>query len=57
MKRPVRWLAGPDGVAHAHLAGGRVTACGVPAIAERFAWPIRSRCPACLAAKVEGSAA
>jgi uncharacterized C2H2 Zn-finger protein len=42
----VRWTAGPDGIAHAHAAGGAV--CHVPAIAERDAWPTFTRCPACL---------
>ncbi|HEY5434924.1 MAG TPA: hypothetical protein VIK13_06805, partial [Candidatus Limnocylindrales bacterium] len=39
---------GPDGMAHAH-ADNR-TACHVPPIAEPYAWPTLSRCPACLRA-------
>ena len=42
----LRWTAGPDGVAHAHA--DHRTACHVPPIAERWAWPETSRCPACL---------
>jgi hypothetical protein len=43
----VRWTAARDGVAHAHV--GRVTACGAPFVADRFAWPTASRCPTCTA--------
>jgi len=43
-----RWTAGKDGIAHAHVSGR--TACHAPSIAERYAWPIVSRCPACAAA-------
>jgi hypothetical protein len=46
MKR-IRWTAGPDGIAHAHVSGR--PACRVPAVAERFAWPTSTRCPACVA--------
>ena len=43
----VRWTAGnARGVAHAHVSGR--TLCHAPSIGERYAWPIRSRCPACL---------
>jgi hypothetical protein len=42
----VLWTAGPDGIAHAHV--GNRTACHVSPIAERYAWPTLSRCPACL---------
>jgi hypothetical protein len=45
----VRWTAGRDGIAHAHLSAG-VTACGASPIAERFAWPETAiRCPTCTA--------
>jgi hypothetical protein len=44
----IRWTAGRDGIAHAHTSGR--TACHAQAIAERDAWPIVRRCPACLAA-------
>ncbi len=45
-----RWTAGDAaGVAHAHT-GGR-TACHVAAIGERYAWPIVTRCTACLASR------
>lgn len=46
----VRWAAGPDGIAHAHLIRVHATACGVTPIGERFAWPLRRRCPECVAA-------
>ena len=47
-----RWMAGPDGVAHAVPAKGRVTrtACALPATDERLTWPERTRCPRCLIA-------
>lgn len=41
------WRAGEDGVGHL-VVNARTTACGAPPTAERWAWPIRSRCPACL---------
>ena len=41
----IRWTAERDGIAHAHVSGR--TLCHVPAIAERYAWPTRARCPAC----------
>ena len=44
----IRWTAGPDGIAHAHVSGR--TMCHVPSIAERFAWPARTRCAACVVA-------
>jgi hypothetical protein len=49
MKRPTRWAAGPDRIGHAHPNGtrGTTTACGRPAIGERYAWPTLRRCPAC----------
>lgn len=47
---PIRWTASRDGIAHAHRPGSTRTACGLPAIAERFAWPPATRCPACLEA-------
>lgn len=40
------WLAGPDGIAHL-VVNARSTACGVPPVALRWAWPTRERCPAC----------
>ena len=43
----IRWTAGRDGIAHAHVSGR--TLCHVPAIAERYAWPALRRCSACLA--------
>jgi hypothetical protein len=44
----IRWLAGSDRVAHAHV-GRRpmTTACGAPVIEERFAWPKLRACLAC----------
>lgn len=49
MTRPPRWTAGDAlGIAHAHVSGR--TLCHVPPIAEPFAWPTLSRCPACLRA-------
>jgi hypothetical protein len=44
----VRWLAGKDGRAHCVISGR--TLCHVQATAERDAWPIVRRCPACVAA-------
>jgi hypothetical protein len=44
----IRWTAGPDGIAHAHVAGR--TACRAPAIGEQRAHPTIRKCPACLAA-------
>jgi hypothetical protein len=49
----IRWTAGRDGIAHAHVSGR--TLCRVPAIAERFAWPTVTRCPRCLAAMPGGA--
>jgi len=45
----IRWAAGPDGIAHAHLARIPATACLARPVALRWAWPATSRCPACLA--------
>lgn len=47
--RRVRWLAGPDRVAHAYLAALTEPACdSVPGIgAERHAWPSSVRCGGC----------
>jgi hypothetical protein len=50
----IRWTAGKDGTAHAHQSGR--TACRVPSIGERHAWPTVTRCPACLAAVVPATA-
>jgi hypothetical protein len=52
----VRWIAGRDGMAHAHVSGR--TLCHAPSIAERFAWPTVTRCTACVAAvaTIEGKA-
>ena len=49
MKRPTRYIAGVDGIAHAHPSGTRraTTACGLPSIGEPFAWPTLRRCPTC----------
>lgn len=49
MTRPPRWTAAGDAVAHAHRPGAMRTACGLEGIAERFAHPIRVRCPGCIA--------
>lgn len=46
MIRP-RWLAGPDGLAHAHI--DHITACGARPIDRRYAGPERARCPTCAA--------
>jgi len=47
-----RFVAGPDGVAHAVPARGRVTrtACGRSPVDPRLAHPERERCGACLEA-------
>ena len=48
----VRWVAGPDGTAHAHPARRLPrTLCGLPALDERFAWPERGRCLDCWASQ------
>jgi hypothetical protein len=49
MKRPTRYAAGVDGIAHAHPSGtrGTTTACGLPSIGEPFAWPTLRRCATC----------
>ena len=44
-----RWLAEADGIGHAVLRGVRDAACGIRAPQERYAHPLRSRCPACSA--------
>jgi len=47
MSTVLRWTAGgPDGIAHLHVAGRVV--CHAEPIAEPFAWPTVTRCPACL---------
>lgn len=45
------WLAARDGIAHARRMNRLQarTACGLRPVDERFAWPERERCPACLA--------
>jgi hypothetical protein len=48
MTPSVLWIAGPDGVAHAHLGGERWTACGASVVGQRWAWPTLTRCPSCL---------
>lgn len=50
--RPTRftWRAGADRIAHATWRDGsrhERTACGVPAVLERLAWPERSWCGPC----------
>jgi hypothetical protein len=47
----VRWSAGKDGVAHAHVSGR--TLCHAPSIGERDAWPTLTRCPRCVAMVAE----
>lgn len=44
-----QWRAGSDGLAHGH-ASGRVTwaLCQRPAVDERFSYPERARCTACV---------
>lgn len=44
------WVADRDGIAHAHLARGRVTRtlCGEPARDPRYAHPAESRCLSCV---------
>ena len=43
----IRWSAGPSGVAHAHIGRDPRALCGVPAVPEREAWPLRRRCLLC----------
>ena len=51
MKKPVSpwvWVAGPDGLAHAHLRGGPPwTVCRIRPVGEQFAWPTRAHCRVC----------
>ena len=49
MKCPIRYAASVDGIAHAHGITWRrdTTACGLPGIGERYAWPTLRRCPTC----------
>lgn len=54
----VRWTAARDGIAHAHRAGNVTrTLCGLPAVAERDAWPEFRRCLGCRALADELGAA
>jgi hypothetical protein len=48
----LRWVAGPNRIAHAIPGHGRVsrTACGLPATPDRQTWPPASRCAECLRA-------
>jgi hypothetical protein len=51
MSRRERWLALNDGVGHLHTGRLPQAACGIAAIGEQFAWPVKRRCLACLATK------
>lgn len=46
----VTWRAHFDGIGHALLKGPGITryVCNRRAIAERFAWPVKSRCRECV---------
>ena len=46
----IRWTASRDGIAHAWRSARGFTLCGLWPIEERYAWPTRTRCPACLGA-------
>lgn len=49
-RRPALWVASEDGLAHARSHGPAPrTACGIPAVPERHAWPERARCAVCAA--------
>ena len=50
--RRVLWIAGPNGIAHAHRPGQPRNLCGSPVLAEHFAWPERDRCATCVRAVV-----
>ena len=58
----VTWRAGRDGIGHAlpyHAPRGHPPTrylCNGMVIAERYAWPVKSKCPTCVAA-VEGTIA
>lgn len=43
----IRWVAGPDGLAHAHRGPRADTLCDLPWTDERFAHPERARCRDC----------
>lgn len=47
----IRWAAGHDLVAHAHV--GRVTLCGAPPVGLLREWPAFSRCAQCTAVAAE----
>lgn len=44
------WYADRDGIAHRYRRLGFArTACGLPGIPQRYAWPTRERCVDCVA--------
>ena len=48
---PEAWRAGKDGIGHALVKGqfqSRYLCGGMP-IAERFAWPVQTKCETCVA--------
>ncbi len=47
--RPPVWIAESDGIGHArsHRTAPR-TACGEPAIDERYGWPVITKCRLCV---------
>lgn len=49
-KRPPLWIASVDGVGHARTTSTAPrTLCDQWAVPERYAWPEKARCVACLA--------
>ena len=52
-RNAVTWVAPKDGLAHACVKQAPRTLCGRIAIPDRYAWPIREFCAACLAAERE----
>jgi hypothetical protein len=52
-KRRIRWRATTaDGIAHA-FRGSLAAVCGARWQEEKWDWPMRSRCPECLAHEAE----
>lgn len=47
LRARVRFLAGRDGIAHAHRPGHPRTVCGLLSVREAHAWPERERCWTC----------
>jgi len=49
----LQWVAYKDGIAHAATPTGRRTLCDRTPTPDRYAWPARENCAACVAAAAE----